>query len=55
MEWWAGFNEPKSKASYTHFNTLDEFTKSSSPKKSQAIKKKKMQRQTRRKNRPKKK
>jgi Protein of unknown function (DUF1186) len=55
MQWWGCFNEPKSKVSYNTFNPLEELTKLSNPKKSQAIKKKKMQKQARRKNRPKKK
>jgi hypothetical protein len=55
MQWWACFNNSKQKESHQFSKTVEELTKSSNPKKSQAIKKNKMQKQARRKNRPKKK
>jgi hypothetical protein len=55
MQWWACFNNSKQKESNQLSKTVEELTKSSNPKKSQTIKKNKMQKQARRKNRPKKK
>jgi hypothetical protein len=55
MEWWACFNRSKPKENHQLSKTIAELTKSSNQKKSQAIKKKKIQKQARRQNRSKKK